>query len=316
MTSKGEKPDLSLSDQAIDWIVKLKSGAATEADIVSFAAWRGQSAAHEAAAKEAELIWHGVGIAGDEAIAKENKEKRAKLTRRAILGGTSLALAGWGAVKSGLIGPRLFADYATAVGEQRSITLADNSSVLLNAASALSVSFNDRERKVRLIEGQATFTVSHDAARPFIVLAGSGSTRAMGTQFDIDMEEDDVAVTVIEGKVSVNGADSLAPGMTVEADERVRYAAGAMPSRPETVDAERETAWRRGKLIFEQRPLGDVINTIARYTRGPIIVLDRNLRALPVTGVFNLADPSSVLDTIEQTLPVRIARLSYVTILR
>lgn len=308
-------PDVALSDEAIDWLVALNSGRATDQDRASFAEWRTRSAAHELAAREAEAVWHGVGIAGDRARTSERKASRAKLTRRAVLGGGMLATGGWALGQSGALSLRSFADHITGTGERRTVMLPDGSSVLLNAGTALTVHFGERERALRLLAGEATFTVSRDPARPFIVQAGGGRTRAVGTTFNIDIRPGETVVTVLEGVVEVASTASAADAVVVRADQRVRYAASGRLSGPQAVDADIETAWRRGKLIFNSRPLGDVVAEIERYRSGTIIIAGSRLRTLEVTGVFDLDDPEAILRTIEETLPVRALRLPLVTVL-
>lgn len=307
--------DIALSDAAIEWLVRLKSGHATADDHAAFAAWREQSTEHELAAREAETVWHGVGLAGDRARTLERKERRAKVTRRAVLGGGTLAAIGFVVARSGVIGPRLFADYVTEVGEQRTIGLADGSSVFMNANSAFSVKFSARERRLSLLEGQAVFTVAHDTARPFIVEAGDGQTRAVGTVFDVDIRSDQVIVTVVEGVVAIT-TDQAPDPVVARVDQRVHYLPRGRPSAPEAANVDIETAWRRGKLIFNRRPLADVVANIERYRRGRIVLVGEGLRSLEVTGVFDLNDPEAILRTIEDTLPVQMTRLPFVTIIR
>lgn len=214
------------------------------------------------------------------------------------------------------MGARLFADHSTGVGEQRTIALPDGSSVALNADSALSVNFGGVERRLSLLEGEALFTVMPDPARPFVVEAGGGQTHALGTVFDIDIRPSDVVVTVVEGVVSVAADFSPSETVRVVADQRVRYNARVIPSVTEAIDASAETAWRRGRLIFNRQALGDVVSSLERYRTGSILVMSDELRALPVTGVFDLSDPEAILRTIEETLPVRVTRLPFVTIIR
>ncbi len=308
-------PDVALSDEAIDWLVALNSGRATDQDRASFAEWRARSAAHELAAREAEAVWHGVGIAGDRARTSERKASRAKLTRRAVVGGGVLVAGGWALGQSGALSIRGFADHVTSMGERRSVMLPDGSSVLLNAGTALSVNFGEGKRALRLLAGEATFTVRPDPSRPFVVEAGGGRTRAVGTAFHSDIRPGETVVTVLEGVVEVTGAASATEAVVVRADQRVRYAASGRLSTPQAVDADIETAWRRGKLIFNRRPLGDVVAEIERYRSGTIIIGGTRLRTLEVTGVFDLDDPEAILRTIEETLPVRALRLPLVTVL-
>lgn len=305
--------DTALSDEAIDWLVKLNSGRATQDDRAAFAAWRRQSEDHELAAKEAETVWHGVGIAGNRV---RQAERKAKLSRRAVLGGAVLLAGGVALERSGLIGPHLLADHITGIAEQRTIMFADGSSAFLNAGTALSVVFSAEERRLRLFNGQAVFTVAHDATRPFVVEAGDGRTRAIGTVFDIDIRPREVVVTVLEGVVDIATDAEPLDAMIAEEDQRVRYSASGRPSVPEMVDSDVETAWRRGKLIFNRRPLGDVVAELERYRRGQIVIASDHLRTLEVTGVFDLAEPEAVLRTIEITFPVRVTRLPLVTIIR
>ena len=237
------------------------------------------------------------------------------MTRRAVLGGGTLAVVGFVVARSGVIGPRLFADYVTEVGEQRTVGLTDGSSVFLDADSAFSVKFSAHERRLSLLEGQAAFTVAHDTARPFIVEAGDGQTRAVGTVFDVDIRSDEVIVTVVEGVVAIT-TDQAPDPVVARVDQRVHYLPRGRPSAPEAANADIETAWRRGKLIFNRRPLADVVADIERYRRGRIVLVGDGLRSLEVTGVFDLNDPEAILHTIEDTLPVRMTRLPFVTIIR
>lgn len=317
MRRDGKHADINfaLSDAAIEWIVKLTSGHATLADKEAFERWRSQSPEHEAAAREAEEIWEGVGAARDQIGEARKKLAKARMTRRKLIGGGVLLLAGAAVKISGVTEPRAFADYVTAVGEQRTIMLADGSSVMMNGYTALSVDFSQNFRNLTLHEGEATFTVAKDATRPFIVEANGGKTRAIGTVFDIDMRPNDTAVTVVEGKVVVTTSAGMGE-VGAAADQRVRYTRRSGPTPAETVDASAETAWRRGKLIFNNRPLGDVIAELQRHRAGTIVIANAALRAMPVTGIFDISDPETVLDMIEETLPVTVTRLPIVTILR
>jgi transmembrane sensor len=96
-----------------------------------------------------------------------------------------------------------FPQYATDVGERRSLTLADGSTVDLNARSKIRIQFTRGERRVELLEGQALFQVAKDKDRPFIVRSGDATVRAVGTQFDVYRKSSGTTVTVLEGRVAV-----------------------------------------------------------------------------------------------------------------
>jgi transmembrane sensor len=116
--------------------------------------------------------------------------------------------------------------YATDVGERRSLTLADGSTVDLNARSSIRVEFSKKERRVELVDGQALFQVAKDRQRPFrpfIVRSGDATVRAVGTQFDVNRQFSGVTITVLEGRVAVyssahEAADSGATTAEVSTD--------------------------------------------------------------------------------------------------
>ncbi|WP_247657768.1 FecR family protein [Aquabacter sp. L1I39] len=293
--------------------MRLHSGAAGISERDGFLAWRALSPAHEAAAQEAEALWHGLGTAG-ERVREDGKAGRGRITRRAFMTGGVIAAFGLGATLSGPLRRRMLADYSTGVGEAREVVLPNGSRAWLNSSTGLALDYSGARRGIRLLEGQALFTVMPDPARPFVVAAANGWTRAVGTVFDVDMRAESVAVTVVEGVVAV-GIDGGPPdGTTMGADQTVRYDLGGITS-PQNVDASMATAWRRGKLIFNRRPLEDVVSELRRHTHTQIVIAGSSLKALEVTGVFDLNDPQSVLETIEQTLPVRVLRLPLLNVI-
>ncbi|MEP9380625.1 FecR domain-containing protein [Aquabacter sp. CN5-332] len=305
--------DIALSDQAIDWMVRLNSGTAGENERSGFLAWRALSPEHEAAAREAEALWEGLGAAGGR-VRADGKATRGRLTRRTLIAGGVFAAIGLGAAASDPLRRRILADYSTGVGEAREVVLPDGSRAWLNSSTSLALDYSGLRRGVRLLEGQALFTVVPEPARPFVVAAANGWTRAVGTAFDVDMRAESVAVTVVEGTVAV-GIDGGSPeGVMVRADQAVRYGLQGVAA-PQSVDAGMATAWRRGKLIFNRRPLEDVVSELQRHTHTRIVIAGSSLKALEVTGVFDLNDPQSVLETIEQTLPVRVLRLPLVNVI-
>ncbi len=93
--------------------------------------------------------------------------------------------------------------YSTGIGEQRTLILADGSTVILNARTTVTVHMTNDVRNVILIRGQAYFHDTDELDRPFIVRSGTSMVRAIGTEFDVDKESDRTVVTVLEGRVAV-----------------------------------------------------------------------------------------------------------------
>lgn len=93
--------------------------------------------------------------------------------------------------------------YATGMGEQRSLALADGSTIELNVRTKIRVRLTADRRTVDLLEGQALFHVAKDKTRPFIVQSDDTKVRAIGTEFDVYRRRTGITVTVIEGRVAV-----------------------------------------------------------------------------------------------------------------
>jgi transmembrane sensor len=120
--------------------------------------------------------------------------------------------------------------YSTDIGERRSITLADGSTVDLNARSKLRIEFSSAERRVELVDGQALFQVAKDKQRPFIVHSGDATVRAVGTQFDVYRKDTGTTITVLEGRVAVYS--SARPDQANGASEPVAPELSAAPQHP------------------------------------------------------------------------------------
>lgn len=329
MSEEGEKlkavsiqGSAALSDEAIDWLVRLSSGRASPTDREAFLAWRGQSAEHEAAAAEAEAILRGVAGTRQADRLRHGSQPvpfrapPSPVSRRFLFAGGAAAAASAAVAVVGLnaLGPlsSLYADHATGIGERRRIALDDGSTVTLNTATALSVDYSGQQRRVVLHDGEALFEVAKDPNRPFVVVAGNGEVRAVGTAFVVRRKDKCEHVTVTEGIVEVT-VGRAAP-VRLEVGQRLGFGNGDQQNI-RTVDVDALTAWQRGKLIFNRRPLQGVVAEMQRYHRGRIVVANEKLKTLQVTGVFDLADLDHLLRSVEETTKAQVIRMPMLTLI-
>lgn len=181
--------------------------------------------------------------------------------------------------------PTLTARYSTRTGEQRHLALPDGSSITMGGSSRLSVAYTAKQRNVTLERGEALFAVAHNAARPFHVYAGSGVITDLGTRFNVLRSAEGVTVTVTEGVVWVAPApvshDSRPPELSqlatprwlpvqIAHGEAMSYRSPGQASAVERVDAKLATAWVRGTLVYDRRPLSQVIEDVTRYWSHPV----------------------------------------------
>jgi transmembrane sensor len=248
-----------------------------------------------------------------------------RFTRRAFVGVGGLAAAAAAAGIGFVLLPSRGELYRTEPGEQRRITLADGSSVMLNTASRLRVRMTDTERRLTLEEGQAFFRVAKDSSRPFRVFAGNDEVRAIGTAFDVRRDGDRARVVLVEGVVAIyrgtehkpaeapkvlNHPMAVAPEdhllAVLEAGQQAVLAPDA-PVQVASVDLAKAQAWRFGRLILDSAPLGDTVADLNRYGGKQIVLADSSLETLRISGVFHTRQPDAFVEGVTAALPVRIA---------
>lgn len=300
-----------LLDQALEWLVSLHSGSAAAQDWEAYEAWGAHSPERRAATAEAERLWRAIGPAA--------RPAPPPLRGKALVGGI-LALGLLGGLIAGgfLVSPStLAADQHTGIGERRSLTLADGSRLDLDADTAVDVEIGEDHRRVVLHGGRIHVRVSPDPRRPFDVQAAGGVIRALGTAFDVLRSGDQVRVTVTEHAVGVSYANAeQSAEVRVMAGQEVDFNPKLGLGRPSDARMQEATAWMRGHVIFDGRPLGDVLRETERYRPGAIVVTDARLRDLPVTGVFPTNDSGGMLAAIAEALPVKVHRLPWITVIR
>ncbi|NYZ14333.1 FecR family protein [Azospirillum sp. RWY-5-1] len=317
-----------LVEEAAAWFVRMRSDPVSDADRRAFSAWLARDPAHAAAYAEAEALWDEVGDIPDPRVAPGagpgapvwfDRRRALRLVGRLAAGVAAVAAVAMVGLWSAGGYDRLRADHATAVGETRTVTLPDGSTADLNTGTAIAVDFSPTRRRIELFHGEAFFTVAKDVDRPFDVVARDGTSRAVGTAFDVRVADEAVTVSVAEGRVRVTTPSAVRAGndgAVLGAGEAARYdTAGGLAVHPD--DTATATAWRQGRLVFANRPLRDVMVELDRHRPGIILILDPGIAQARFTGAFTLRDTDRALDAIEAALPVDVIRITpYLTLLR
>ena len=199
--------------------------------------------------------------------------------------------------------------------------LEDDSVIELNRGAKIAVHYLPDERRVRLVQGEASFTVAKNYDRPFIVRAGGVEVRAVGTAFNVRLDAKSVEVLVTEGKVRVNDAvrgDSLlaasVPGETPVLSAGQRVTVEAAPIAPVAAAAvtpgevERLLAWKPVLFDFNSQPLGEVVAQFNRRNHTQLGLADPALADLPIVASFRSDNVEGFVRLLEVTSGVRIER--------
>lgn len=209
--------------------------------------------------------------------------------------------------------------YATKTGGFERVQLRDGSSLELNTDTQVRVDFTGTARRIDLLRGEATFTVAHDAQRPFIVTAEGTSVRAVGTQFTVRRHSRSIDLLVTEGKVVVGSVPAirqtesgqaesaaLARLPTVAAGQFARVTTEHVSVQPVSqTDADRALAWQTGMLEFESSTLARVVAEFNRYNLRQLVVEDPALARLQIGGHFKTTNLDGFVRVLEEDFGVR-----------
>jgi transmembrane sensor len=323
-----------LAQQAADWDIRLRSASCTAAEREAFAAWCAADPAHAEAFDGLQLGLQGLKEAyassprlramRDQARSLRPTPQPWRIAASVAAGVLALGAAGgWIYTHQGQSGSSLAtmelprgapSVYQTALGERTDVTLSDGSVVTLNTQSRMVVNYTAGRREVTLVAGQALFQVAKNAARPFVVTAGSRQVTALGTAFDVRLDPREVKVTLLEGKVKVEAAKGslwralpmgerdLTPGQQL-------VASNSSPAvRVAVANVATETSWRQGVLVFNDTPLAAAVAEMNRYSPDPISVGDEALRNLRINGRFRTNEPGAFLNAVVAYFPIEAQR--------
>ena len=320
MAAEQRIPD-HIEEEATRWVVERDAGLTADENL-ALQSWLTADPLHSLALAKAEQVWRAMGSAPVKAeiIRRRGRDAARRAAFLPLQRGQSprhwIAPALAASLAVVFIGSaqdwptRLRADAMTATGERRDVLLEDGSRVQLNTASAIRIDYRGDRRVVRLLKGEAAFTVAADRARPFTVEAAEGTTTALGTRFVVRRDGADTEVTVTEHRVRVAWPiDAVSSGVDLGEGQATRYGPGGI-ARPHTIDAETVASWTRGRLVFVDRPLGEVVAELNRYHPGYIRVMGDGLAMRRVSGVFRTDDPMAALDTLQRLLGISSTRLT------
>lgn len=209
--------------------------------------------------------------------------------------------------------------------ERREVMLSDGSTVSLGPETQVRVALNKTERHLTLERGRALFRVAKDPQRPFWVTSAGTVVRAVGTIFAVEQTDENLIVTVKEGKVAVSqtpptktafpqaqpagaSTDLIPSPALLTSNEQMTVTAGGQSSPVHEVDASRALAWSEGLLVFSSTPLEEVAHRFNQYNRVQIRIRDPELGRRPVSGVFQASDPQTFIDFIRTGARVTVTR--------
>ncbi|UVE18182.1 FecR family protein [Pseudomonas sp. LS44] len=294
-------------DAAIDWQLRLDSGAASEHERGEFSIWLAAHSEHARAWAQLGGLDHR--LAGASSLAARRALLRTPNKKRTARASGLLGLVLGSALALGLLNQQRpltdwLADIVTGSGEQREVQLPDRTRVRLNSRSALDIDFNPTQRRLFLRSGEILVETAHGDVRPFVVGTPEGDLRALGTRFLVRREAQGTRLIVLQSAVAAHPLAAPDERIVTEGQQVLMHAATLEASQPAPLAAD---AWTRGMLVAENMRLAELLAQLSEYRDGYLGV-DPRIADLRISGSFPLHDSELALAALPPSLPVRIER--------
>lgn len=323
----------AIAEQAALWMLTVQSETLSPKQRGELAAWLRESPLHIAEMlRVCKLHRHMAGYKGWRRMAPVDwtqsskilhfQPRRSPLIRRR---GTrpwrntwrvAVGMAVLGAIGLPILAKLQRTEFATQPGERRELTLPDGSLAELAPNTDIVLRFRQRERLIELERGEATFHVTKNPNRPFMVRAAQTRIVAVGTVFNVERDARAVSVAVIEGRVAVSQQPtarllSFAPEPTVRTlslgvDEQVSITLAGVTLPVHKVEHAGAGGAQSAELAFEDQTVAEIARRFNLHNRIHIEILDPQLGARRITGVFRADDPHSFVDFIRATTEVQV----------
>lgn len=339
-----------LREEVLGWFIRRDRDDWNAADESAFQAWLQEDESHRSGYARWQAHWHAMDampadavsllrarLARDKAVqatyasagvspavaARPVEDEKMSPSRRRVLL-PALAVAGTAVITGGAglqawrqwqVQPVFTQAFSTLRGQQSEVPLPDGTRLRLGTATRLEVTYYRQRREVRLLDGQAVFSVKADSFRPFVVMAASTRITVVGTRFAVrhtpHMAADaGVHVLVEEGRVRVTTA-SQASGLggkvlELNAGQQVSSDAHGTLTAIAPLPGDGIAPWREHRVSFVDTPLGHALAELERYGSTGLVLRDPTVAALRLSGTFDPRDARTLRSVLPSALPVRL----------
>jgi transmembrane sensor len=196
--------------------------------------------------------------------------------------------------------------YTTSIGGHETVMLADGSHIELNTDTAIRLSDTIASRKIWLEKGEAFFEITHDATRPLTVFVGSRRITDLGTSFVIRRDQNNLEVSVIEGRVSVgDDIQKSKPLYLTRGDSVIASENRLFVTRKSPLELSNELGWRQGVIVFDNTSLADAAEQVSRYNAAKVTIAGKKLGQMTITGSVSATDPQEFLRMVRVAFGLR-----------
>lgn len=309
-----------LFEEANAWFFRLQASDLLESERMAFEQWLTTSPAHQDAWQEVQDLLQALETPAKKLRSRcvessaSQANRRQPLFSHIMIAAAMMLCLGLAYYLQPTLLQNLQSDYYTATGEQREIVLVDGSHVLLNTNTAIQIDLGFKQRRIKLLRGEAFFDVVHDPKHPFQVNADNVNAKDIGTAFSVSRFNHHVEISVSEGVVEAMAESAHDQAATLSRGESAHYESNKLISR-QNINDEQKLAWRDGRIVFVQATLDEIVRQINRYRPGKLLITDPKLKLRRLTAVFYLNRLDDAIYTLQNSFGISVLRLTNYLIL-
>lgn len=301
-------PPVSLSE-ASQWFALLAADHVSEKDRQAWQSWLNANPENAKAWQQIEAVNSRfstvTGALGYETLKLPNPGRRLAMKHIVMFGSVGLTSL---YVYREQPWQGMLADVSTKVGQQQRMQLADGTQLHINTDSAVNVVYNDTLRLVELLHGEIHIQTAHDSyKRAFKVKTQHGYVTALGTRFNVRDHGEYTQVSLFEGHVQINPQKEAQLQTVIDAGQSIRFDKKTIHASGESRFA--DEAWVKGKLMFNETPLEQVVKELSRYRPG-VLRCSPQVAQLKISGVLPTDDSAEALRLLTQSFPLRVEQFT------
>jgi transmembrane sensor len=205
---------------------------------------------------------------------------------------------------------REWVEMTTGRGETRELSFPSGTRVVLAPMSVMRLPRGQSSPAEVELEGEAFVELGAGQKRPFVLRTRGAEIVDRGTAFVAREYATDsvVQVAVVHGRVEVRSGVTSAKrrGRSVVAGEIARAPRGLDSVVVERGNVERELAWMRGTLVFDNESVREVALTLERWLDVEVRIADGALAERRFTGRLRTRNVQEIADILAAALDARV----------
>ena len=305
--------DDDLMEEVATWLVRMSGDDCTEADRQAFAKWQAQSPRHQACVNNMQATLDqfqsiqnspSADISNqliEEAISDANTQY--PFNRKFVIiliSGLLLCMMGWQILPT----QQWLADTRNRHDAWTVEILNDHSEIKISGATAYNIDFDDKQRLIKLLNGNILVDVAKDASRPFVIQTEYARITALGTRFMVQHHEHATILTMLESSTRVEALHDQQVAIELSAGQQIIIDVSGLHKVQSVSSDLIESAWNKRLFVAHQMPLDQVLDQLQSYQGKTLVYDPQALQHITVNAT--LALDASALDLLEQSLPIQI----------